>query len=327
MGAARGPGCRRRRHLGVDSLVGVVLRAQSTDEDYNPPQMRHRCVAATMRLTIVFLLGSLPSMHISQKTVGLLIGYLDGSTSQGTLGGVLKRHNLGDADPGPDDRKFSTMSKAKRADAALGAAFKRGKEPELLDLATTALRNQEDDPGSPEWVHDLLASLRADGFACTATTIVVKAATTWVTADTETRWAITPLGYTGLPVASLASDLAEQLSAKGFMVAAGHYDQALNAFHAQSWAASNGQLRTTFESVLLELASRRAGVTLSGGGDALNALENNGDLPYGPNEYVRGLWKLSHPGGSHPGLSDEEDAHHRIYAISAIVAWLVRKYA
>jgi hypothetical protein len=265
-------------------------------------------------------------MHISQKTVGLLIDYLDGNTSQATLGGVLKRHNLGDADPGPDDRKFSNMSKAKRADKALGAAFKSGKEPELLELAATALRDQEDDPASPEWVRELLASLRADGFACTSTTTVVKAASPWATADTEMLWAITPLGYTGLPVASLASDLADQLSAKGFTTAAGHYDQALNAFHAQNWAASNSQLRTTFESVLLELADRRAGATVSGGGDALNALGKNGDLPYGPNEYVRGLWKLSHPGGSHPGLSDEEDAHHRIYAISAIVAWLVRKY-
>jgi hypothetical protein len=38
-------------------------------------------------------------MPISQKTVGLLIDYLDLNTSQATLGGVLKRHNLGDADP------------------------------------------------------------------------------------------------------------------------------------------------------------------------------------------------------------------------------------
>lgn len=266
-------------------------------------------------------------MHISQKTVGLLIGYLDANTSQGTLGGVLKRHNLGDADPGPDDRKFSSMSKAKRADAALGAAFKRGKESDLLDLATSALRDHEDDPVSPKWVHELLASLRADGFACTATTTVVKVATTWASADTETQWAITPLGYTGLPVASLASDLADQLSMKGFTTAAGHYDQALNAFHARNWAASNSQLRTTFESVLLELATQRTGTTANGGGRAIDALDTNGDLPFGPNEYVRGLWKLSHVGGSHPGLSDEEDAHHRMYAISAIVGWLVRTYA
>lgn len=267
-------------------------------------------------------------MHISQKTVGLLIDYLDGSSSQSKLGGELKRHNLGDADPGPDNRPFSQMSKATRADMALSAAFKKGKEDELIDLACTALRDQEDDAGAPEWVRDLLASLRADGFACTPTRTVVPPTSSWSTSSTtDIRWSITPLGYTGLPVASLASDLAEQLSAKEFATAAGHYDQALNAFHARDWAASNSQLRTTFESVLLELALRRTGATAAGGGRALDALEGNGDLPFGPNEYVRGLWKLSHAGGSHPGLSDEEDARHRIYAISAIIGWLVRRYA
>jgi len=58
--------------------------------------------------------------------------------------------------------------------------------------------------------------------------------------------------------------------------------------------------------VLLELVTRRTGIAASGGGRAIDALEVNGDPPFGPNEYVRGLWKLSHVGGSHPGLSDED---------------------
>ena len=266
-------------------------------------------------------------MRISQKTTGLLIDYLEANTSQATLGGELKRHNLGDADPGPDDRPFSKMSKAKRADIALTASFKSGKEDELIELATTALRDIDDDATAPEWARVLLESLRADGFACTATTSVVPAAAAWSTSSTtQIRWAITPLGYTGLPVVSLASDLAKQLNAKGFKTAAGHYNQALNAFHKRDWAASNSQLRPAFESVLLELAIRRTGTPARGGGAAIDALEANGDLPFGPNEYVRGLWKLSHLGGSHPGLSDEEDAHHRVYALSAIIGWLVRKY-
>lgn len=264
-------------------------------------------------------------MRISEKTVGLLMEYVAANTSQANLGALLKRHGLGGADPGPPTRKFSDMSKAKRADLALSAAFKARKEDELIDLATTALRDQEDDPSAPEWVRDLLASLRADGFACTPTTTTTPTGTTWAPGSTtEVRWSITPLGFTGLPVASLASDLADQLTAKGFTTAAGHYQQALNAFHSQDWAASNSQLRTTFESVLLDLAARRTGTTPKGGGAAIDALANNGDLPFGPNEYVRGLWKLSHVGGSHPGLSDEEDARHRMYAISAIVSWLAR---
>ena len=266
-------------------------------------------------------------MPISQKTVGLLIDYVATATSQATLGGMLKRHNLGDADPGMDDRPFSSMSKAKRADLALGAALKANKESDLLDLASTALRDQEGDDNSPEWVRDLLVSLRADGFSCSAKKTELAEATWYSTQVVEIRWAITALGYTGLPVSSLASDLSNQLKSKGFVTAAGHYNQALNSFHATDWAASNSQLRTTFESVLMQLAATRTGVTPGGGGSAIDALQKKGYLPFGPNEYARGLWKLSHPGGSHPGLSDEEDAHHRIYAISAIVAWLLRTLA
>lgn len=266
-------------------------------------------------------------MDISQRTVGLLIEYLATATSQASLGGFLKRHNLGDADPGVDLRRFSTMSKAKRADLALTAAIQEGKEVDLLALAATALEGQEDGPSSPDWVQDLLSSLRSDGFTCTASKTTPIPAKGSASSVSETRWAITPLGYTGLPIATLASDLADQLLAKGFATAAGHYDQALNSFHARDWAASNSQLRTTFESVLIDLAERRTGSKASGGGSAIDALQKVGDLPYGPNEYVRGLWKLSHPGGAHPGLSDSEDAQHRIYAMSAVVGWLVRRLA
>lgn len=273
-------------------------------------------------------LSSLVFMRISQRTVGLLIEFLEASTSQATLGGMLKRHNLGDADPGPDERPFSSMSKAKRADKALGDAYKKEKETDLIQLAETALRNQVGDDSAPEWVRDLLGALRQDGFDCSSTTLATPPTSAWSrSVDSEIRWKITPMGYTALPVVALASDLASQLTAKNFTTAAGHYDQALNAFHAQDWAASNSQLRTTFESVLIELALRRAGVAAGGGGKAIDALENNGDLSYGPNAYVRGLWKLSHPGGAHPGLSDEEDARHRIYSVSAMVSWLVRVFA
>ncbi|NQX25690.1 hypothetical protein [Curtobacterium sp. VKM Ac-2852] len=192
------------------------------------------------------------------------------------------------------------MSVAKRSSLALEAAFANGKEGELVDLAATVLRNHEDGPSSPEWVRQLLESLRTDGFTCTPESTLV-AATGWGTPTTEVRWTVTPLGYTALPVTTLSSDLAAQLNTKGFTTAAGHYDQALNAFRARNWAASNGQLRTTFESVLVELATAHTGTTPTrGGGEAIDALAGKGLLPFGPNEYVRGLWKLSHKAGSHP---------------------------
>lgn len=274
------------------------------------------------------MMGRVRCVQISQKTVGILIEHVAANNSQASLGSFLMRHSLGDADPGVDNRKFSSMSVARRSSLALEAAFKSGKEDQLIDLAATVLRDHEDVPSSPEGVRELLESLRADGFTCTPKVQVTPSASGWGTPTTEVRWTVTSsLGYTALPVATLSSDLADQLSTKGFPIAAGHYDQALTAFRKRSWAASNGQLRTTFESVLIELATTHTGVVPSGGGAAIEALAGKDLLPYGPNEYVRGLWKLSHKAGSHPGLSNEEDAHHRMYAISAIVGWLVRSYA
>lgn len=265
-------------------------------------------------------------MPISQKTVGLLIAYVAGASSQGNLASTLMKHNLAAGDPGPDDRKFSRMSVEKRATFALEAAMKAGQEDDLLSLARTALRDREENDEAPEWVRELLASLRADGFTCTARTNEIPATSRWVAPTTETRWIITPLGYSELPVATLSADLSEQLVNEGFAVAAGHYDQALAAFHRQDWAASNSQLRTTFESVVSDLLSRRTGANVSGGG-AINALQKIGALDPGPTEYLRGLWSMSHPHGPHPGLSNEEDAQHRMYAISAAVSWLVRTVA
>ncbi|WP_433673807.1 hypothetical protein [Microbacterium gorillae] len=266
-------------------------------------------------------------MPISQRTVGLLIDYVASTSSQGNLASTLMKHNLSAGDPGPDDRPFSRMPVVKRVTTALEAAMKAGQEDDLLSLAQTALRDREENDGAPEWVRELLVSLRADGFTCTPRTTEVPAASMWAAPTTETRWTITPLGYSELPVATLSSDLSQQLVNEGFAVAAGHYDQALAAFHRQDWAASNSQLRTTFESVVKELLTRRTGAVATGGGAAINALQTAGALVPGQTEYLRGLWSMSHPQGSHPGLSNEQDAQHRVYAISAAVSWLVHTLA
>lgn len=264
-------------------------------------------------------------MPISQKTVGLLSNYLERNSSQATLGRVLKSHGLGDADPGPPKGSFSNMSKAMRVDLALSAALRKGKQEEFISLAVMALDGKEE--GSlPQWARELISSLREDGFTSRATTTKVPGMFAGSPSRTETRWTITPTGHTGLPVVSLSSDLAKVLDDEGFSTAAGHYDQALDAFLNGNWAASNAQLRTTLESVLCEIANRRTGSAVTAGGKAIEALAKNGDLPFGPNEYVRGVWKMSHIGGSHPGLSDEHDAQHRMYALSALVGWLVRTY-
>ncbi|MDY0913669.1 hypothetical protein [Rathayibacter festucae] len=261
-------------------------------------------------------------MRVSQSTVGHLINPVAVGTTHASLGAYLMRHSLGDEDPG----QLPGVTKIARVTTALTSAFKASKETALLALAEDTLRNHRDDDTDP-WVAQLLASLRTDGFECVATSITVTSGSEpWAPETIETTWSITPMGLAELPIAPLASDLAGQLTVKGFVTAAGHYQQALEAFHAGNWASSNSQLRTTFESVLLDLAEHRTGTRPASGGAANDVLTNNGDLTFGPEHYVRGLWKMSHASGSHPGLSDEDDARHRLYAVSAAIGWLVRSF-
>ena len=84
-------------------------------------------------------------MKLSERTIGLLIGFA-GNSTQAKLGPLLMTHGLSAGDPGID-LGFSTE---KRANLALLAGMKNKQEAELLSLAVTALRDQSEDDSSPE---------------------------------------------------------------------------------------------------------------------------------------------------------------------------------
>lgn len=46
----------------------------------------------------------------------------------------------------------------------------------------------------------------------------------------------------------------------------------------------------------------------------------------GEYEYVIGLWRMSHKNGSHPGLSNDEEALFRLYAIVSLLRFLVHRF-
>ena len=99
----------------------------------------------------------------------------------------------------------------------------------------------------------------------------------------------------------------------------------VESFAAGNWAAANGQLRTFFESLL-----RTAGGTgtESGPGQvqaAVDALENAGLLLPDEPEFAKKLWKLLHPGGSHPGLSDEDESRFRLLALTGYARFLLTR--
>lgn len=113
------------------------------------------------------------------------------------------------------------------------------------------------------------------------------------------------------------------LNELGLTTAKGHLDQAVDNHGRANWAAANGQLRTFMEELFDAIAKRID----PGKAKSLPTSENRRDLlathgfllePLGEwgsqgKNFVNGLFKRLHGSGSHPGLSDEDDATFRLH--------------
>ena len=116
-----------------------------------------------------------------------------------------------------------------------------------------------------------------------------------------------------------------ELDRRGWTTAAGHYRQAVESYADGRWAAANGQLRTFFESTV-----RTAGGTdtASGSGQvqkAFDNLDNTGDLLTGEAEFGKRLWGMLHKGGSHPGLSDEDESRFRLLTLTGYLRFFLAR--
>ena len=100
----------------------------------------------------------------------------------------------------------------------------------------------------------------------------------------------------------------EELLRSGWTTAAGHYGQAVEGFARGNWAAANSQLRSFFESLLLAAAGQSASPAPGAIQRSIDLLDQNDRLIPDENDFVKSLWKMLHPQGPHPGLSDEDES-------------------
>jgi len=115
------------------------------------------------------------------------------------------------------------------------------------------------------------------------------------------------------------------LKRRGWNTAAGHYRQATDAFASGNWASANSQLRAFFEDLV-----QNAGDLPTGGGTgqvqrAFDALQAANKLVDGEQQFGKDLWKLLHPHGSHPGLSDQDESRFRLLALTGYARYLLRR--
>jgi hypothetical protein len=206
----------------------------------------------------------------------------------------------------------------------------------LLRFATELVQKTVGNPEEPPtWFGELRDDLLADGYELawdgTPSRTVGTGSTRFGIRGTI-RYKILPTDAAPVPLAGEISALEAELSARGYTSVLNHYRQAVDGFTNHKYESANGDLRTTLEDLVTHLAEDHTGYQRrqgsSQGGHAINHMIDGGHLPESDGGLLlRGLWKLTHTNGSHPGQSDSDEARFRMQVITAIARLLLKRFS
>ncbi|MEU9456585.1 hypothetical protein [Streptomyces sp. NPDC048277] len=182
-------------------------------------------------------------------------------------------------------------------------------------------------------VGDLAEALRSDGYEL----VDQVAEDDFDPFEFRHKVKILPFDASQAPLPEEMTALEHELSVRGYAQALGHYQAARKHFSEQDHASSNGQLRTAFEDLIVNLAIDHTGYQDLGranqGGIAIKNLYVQGGpgpavtgkpLPHKDGgTMIQGLWDISHLRGSHPGLSDAQEARTRMQLLTGAMLFLL----
>ncbi|MFD9841029.1 hypothetical protein [[Kitasatospora] papulosa] len=192
---------------------------------------------------------------------------------------------------------------------------------------------------NPNWqdedrTTDLRESLRSDGYELVVEVVSASSG------SYRYKASLLPFDPDGAPLHPEMTALEHELSARSYTEALGHYRLAVKHFSEQDHASSNGQLRTALEALIVNLAADHTSYTDTGkanqGGIAVKSLySQNGQGPAVLSQplperdggrMLQGIWDISHLNGSHPGLSDAQEARIRMQLVTALAQFLLRHF-
>lgn len=204
----------------------------------------------------------------------------------------------------------------------------------LVELAITAPKNKRE---SDCWFK-LVAGLKFDGFEIQE--VIDEEWNGWgQETETYVLERMLPEDIPELNFGQSKSEVERLLDVNNLAVAKGHLQQGVSAFHRGDWAAANSQIRTFFESFLMEIAEKlgmESGHSLEGAiqflGQKVDPLffsseYNEYSSDSNKQRYIRGLVQRLHPHGPHPGLSEIDDAIFRLQITMITARLLLRRLA
>jgi hypothetical protein len=226
----------------------------------------------------------------------------------------------------------SRLLAARSAGEKGGTDAHRGLLAFTIELVQRTVTNPEH---SPPWFSELRNALLADGYELTwngdAPRNLPLTGHTWVAIRGDIRYSILPTDAAPIPLAREINALEADLAARGYTSVLNHYQQAVDGFTHHKYESANSDLRTALEDLLTRLAEDHTGYQrhpqANQGGAAMNHMIQTGYLPENDGGLMlRGLWKLSHTNGSHPGQSDADEARFRMQVTTAMARFLLRHF-
>lgn len=121
------------------------------------------------------------------------------------------------------------------------------------------------------------------------------------------------------------SALELRLRERGYVVAASHYEQAVGSYVDGRREASNGQLRSFLESLLIDLSNRTTGGSPSSARGAIDRLRSSGHIDGSEADILKGVVGVSNSRGAHAGLSDDEEALFRLHFATATARYILAR--
>lgn len=205
----------------------------------------------------------------------------------------------------------------------------------LLKFATDLVQKTVPNPENPPpWFDELCDDLLADGYELTwegTPPRTIGSGWNEVGVRGTIRYEILPTDPGPVPLPEQITALEAELAARGYTSVLNHYQQAVDGFTHHKYESANGDLRTSLEDLVTRLAEDHTGYQrkpqANQGAAAIKHIVDGGYLPEDDGGMLlRGLWKLSHTNGSHPGQSDPDEARFRMQVITAVARFLLNHF-
>ena len=177
----------------------------------------------------------------------------------------------------------------------------------VLELARLVLKARSPWTSGPAWWTSLRDALAADG---------------WEYDEAQHRLVPTVPATRVLDEVTWIED---NLTRRGWATASEHYRQAIDNFSSGNWASANGQLRTFFEDLIRTAAGPKPNNEPRKVHPSADKLNQDGLLISDEREFIKALWKMLHPQGAHPGISDEDESRFRLLTLTGYARFLLSR--